>query len=113
LGSGVALDQGGAAFTFVVRAQRVKHCLRHAQLCLPRKKGREGSGKDLCRNHEHQAIWNGDQASADEDISLTISIVRSDELVSEAEGATEFGSPGFLRDERIGASLDYAPVDAV
>ena len=83
----------------------------HAEFGGPGKKWRETSGQDFRRDQKHQAVGHGDQAAADEDVGFAVGVVGADELVAEAEGAAEVGSPGFFGDEGIGASFDEAALD--
>ena len=86
---------------------------RHAEFGGPGKKGGEGGGQDFCGDHEHQAVGHGDEAAIDEDVGFAGGVVRSDELIAEAEGAAKLGGPGLFRDEGIRAGFDDAILDAL
>src|ERR1019366_9495399 len=57
------------------------------------------------------SVGHDHEAAASQDVSLAIGVVRTDELVAEAEGAAEIGGPGLLGNEGIGAGFDQASVD--
>src|ERR1700693_5621326 len=89
----------------------MEYSSRHANIRTPGKKRRESCRQDFGWDHEHETVGHGDEAAADEDVGFAIDIIRTNELIGEAEGAAEIGGPGLLGDERIRASFDDVSVD--
>ncbi len=110
-GAVVAFDERGNAFIAIGCARRMEKFLGHADFRTPGEKRRESGGQDFGRDHEHQAVGDGDESAAHENVGYAIGVVRSDELVAEAESAAEVCGPGFFGNEGIGSSFDDASLD--
>ena len=83
----------------------------HAQFRAPGKKRREGRGQNFCWDHEHEAVGDGNEAAAYEDVGFAIGVVGAEELIAQANGAAQIGGPGLFGDERVGPGLDNAALD--
>ncbi len=110
-GAIVALDERGNAFIAVGCAWRMKQFLSHAELRAPGKKRGKTGGQDFRRNHEHQAVGHRNKAAVNQNVSLALGIVGTDELIAEADGVAEIGGPGFFGDEGIRPGFDEAVLD--
>ena len=107
----MSLDQGGYAFIAIGGAGGMEQFLRHAEFGGPGKKRRESGGQDFGWHHEDEAGGHGNEPAADEDIGFAIGVVRTDELITQTEGAAKVGGPGLFGDEGIRAGFNDAAID--
>src|SRR2546425_13010407 len=84
----------------------MKPLAHHLQFGAEREEWRHQGGHDLGGHHEHQAIGERHQFAVEQDVSLAMRIIGTDQLIGETELAAEIRGPGFLGEERIRAGFD-------
>lgn len=101
----------GDGFVGSGRRGRKKEFARHAEFRRPGKQRRQRGRNKLRRDHEHQAVGQGDEAVPDDDVGSALAVIGRKKLISDAEFPAKRGGCGFLGQKRIGAAFDDATVD--
>src|SRR5438105_7020509 len=106
----MTFHQCGYRFVSLRRLGRMKPFPHHSKFCVQRKKRRNERGQKLGWNHEHQTIGHWHQLAFEENVSFTIWIIGTDELIGKPKAAAEVSSPGLLGKKGIRPSFDQGSV---
>ena len=105
LSTQASTSKTGQAFVAFFLAARHQQLQAHAQFSAPGDEPRTQEGKHHSGGHEHHAFRQGMQIASIPDIGW-FADAGTDELICEAEIATECDGCGLLCDEGIGSAFD-------